>query len=947
MSGVRRALAFVVSSLLCASAAVAAPDLAGEVTTSAGFGTDHKPQSKLWFNDGTWWAVFSDAAGQRIWKLENGALVKQTFPDAVVDSRTTSRCDALWDGVHLYVLSFHTTLPRFAKYDYDAATQSYRRLPGFPVDLPIAGLECMVFDKDSTGRLWVAFEADHMIKTIWTTSADHLSWDLTGAVLETDVGGDDIATAVAFGGQNIGVLWSDQGADASWRFGFRAHRDSDPPDVWQPLEVVDTGSSVDDHINVKADSDGQLWFAGKDLYNRIQVYRRGASGGWSRLFSDINRGSCTRPTILLDDAQDLVHVFYTDWETSPNPIRHVSAPRSTGIFSMPEDYLTPTGTSSLNDPTGTKQHAIAGAGLFVVAAGPSRASWGFTNLDDEAPAAVAIDPADDEAGVPYQPTIQWRVTDTGMGVRRSSIVLSVDGVPVTPTVAGDAHEYLVSWTPVAPYPGGRVVGTTLTAQDGAYPPHTATENARFKTQMDPVAGNVKFDFQPATSTPASGYQADSGDGYTLERGWGWDRSVTMADAGLHADPRLDTYVKRRNSSTKAKWSHDVANGVYRINFAAGAPDAGGKQRVEVEGQVLISNQTTAANQFLTVSNYDVTVQDGRLDVRIGGAGSSSNYTQLCYFEFEYQGDAPPPPPSDAPAPRAVAGLTIAVAGADLALGWNAVTHDTTGVLIAVMRYDIYRGTNPKFIPDRAAHSNRVATAVATSWRDVGAANASADYYYIVTAERAGGIESQQASNLAMRRRVQLSPGTESTRTAWLALPYATAFADASDLVTSMNGGAASGPVTRVARVDRTTQARAEWSRSGTTWSGQDFALVPGEAVEVTVASALDWRLVGAESSAPAYGFVFHTDVGNVNWIALPQNADYSDARALAQALNGGSGAGPITKLAWVDPATGRTDSYLWFAGAWRGNNFPLQLGHGVAVLVGADVAAWSPRRAQP
>jgi hypothetical protein len=943
----RRALACAIASLCLAAhtAAAATPDLSGEESTGAGFGTDHKPQSKLWFNDGAWWGVFSDGGGQRIWKLDNGTLVRELTGDALVDSRTSSRCDVLWDGTHLYVLVFHTTLPRLVKYSYDSPTQTYHRLPGFPIDLPFPGLECMVLDKDSTGRLWIAFEMDHVIRAIWSTSPDHLSWDFTGTVLETNVGSDDIATVVAFGGDKIGVLWSDQSSDAPWQFGFRAHRDSDPPDVWQPLEVVDTGSQVDDHINVKADTDGRLWFAGKTLSNKIHVYVRSAAGGWSRAFSDINRGTCTRPTILLDDAQDLIHVFYTDWETSPNPIRHVSAPRSTGIFSLPEDYLTPTGTSSLNDPTTTKQHALAGAGLFVIAAAPSRVRWGFTSLDTDAPTAIALDPADNTAGVPLQPLVQWRVSDAGMGVRRSSIALTVDGIAATPTLAGDAHEYLVSWTPPAAYAPGHIVNMTLTAQDGAYPPHTVTKTARFKTEMDPLAMDLKYDFQPASSPTAPGYVAEAGDDYTLERGFGWDRSVTMKDAGVHSDPKLDTYVHRRNNNSKATWSHDVANGVYRISFAAGAPEVGGKQRIEVEGQLLINNQTTAAGQFITVTGYELTVQDGRLDVTIGGAGSSSNYTQLPYFEFEYQGAAPPPPPPNAPAPLPVGGLTVAVSGSDLNLAWNAVTHDTTGTLIAVSRYNIYRGTNPRFVPDRANHTNRVATAIATSWRDTGAANASTDYYYIVTAERSGGIESRLPSNLGLRRRIQVAaPAAGNTRTVWLAMPYATAFADASDLVLNMNGSATSGPVTRVARVDRTTQVRSEWSRTGGVWSGQDFALVPGEAVEVTVGAALDWRLVGAESSAPSYGFAFHTAVGNVNWIALPQNSDYADAQSLVQALNGGSGAGPVTKLTWYDPASGQPASYLWFAGEWRGNNFPLQVGWGVAVLVGADVPVWSPRR---
>jgi hypothetical protein len=43
--------------LLCFStAAFAAPDISGHVAIGAG-GTETKMQSKVWFNDGAWWAI--------------------------------------------------------------------------------------------------------------------------------------------------------------------------------------------------------------------------------------------------------------------------------------------------------------------------------------------------------------------------------------------------------------------------------------------------------------------------------------------------------------------------------------------------------------------------------------------------------------------------------------------------------------------------------------------------------------------------------------------------------------------------------------------------------------------------------------------------------------------------------------------------------------------------
>lgn len=940
------AIQFAVLSLLLASTALAAADFTGTIPTGAGAGTDHKPQSKMWFNDGAWWGIFHDGTSQRIFKLEDAGFVKQTYADAAVDTRAGSRADVLWDGTYLYVLMWHASLPKFSKYDYDPATQNYHCLPGFPVDLPIAGLECMVMDKDSTGRLWVSFEMSGSVHVIWTTSADHLSWDLTGTIIETQVGADDITSTVAFGGNKIGVLWSDQGSDASWRFGFRVHRDGDAPDVWAPIETIDTGSAVDDHINIKADVDGRLWFAGKNLYNTIQVYCRSTAGGWTKVFDDINRGNCTRPSIEIDDTENAVHVFYTDWESTPNPIMVVTAPRSTGVFGMPELYLAP-GSSSLNDVTGTKQRVSMQTGYAVAASGSSSVHWGMTNLDTNNPVLTALDPANNAAGVPAQPVLQFKVTDAGVGVRRSSIALTLDGTAVTPTIAGNAAEYLVSWQPLTPLTAGRIYTAAMTAKDGAFPAHSASASFRFKTAYDPVVVTKKINFQPSTGAVPAGYDPDSGTQYTLDRGIGWAQTVTMKRANSQADIRLDTYVERKNSSSKATWSYDLANGVYRIAFAAGAPDAAGKQRVEIEGQVLINNQATTAGQFINISGYDVTVQDGRLDVKIGGAGGSTK-TQLCYLDFTYQGDAPPPPPPGGAAPKAVTNVVmLAPSGSNLLLHWEAVTQDTTGALTPITRYHVYRGNNPAFLPDRTGHSNRIGIVVATDFTDVGALNAAGDQYYIITAENTSGSESRHASNLAMRRRLAIDPAGAPSRTLMIALPRVHAYPDAAALVTNMNGSASSGPVVRVASIDRSTQVRREWSRTGGVWAGTNFSIVPGDAIEVTVGSALQWNVLGAEQTAPTYSFAFHNSVGNVNWVSLPQNAVYTSAQNLAQALNGGAGLGPVTKVAWMDPATGRMESWLWFAGAWRGNNFPLPAGQGVAILVGSDVPAWSPQLRQP
>ena len=86
--------------------------------------TADKPQSKLWFNDGSWWAVMfhpdaqTDPVDYDSSKPANTWLIyKLTWPDkwtptsTVVDTRTTSRADALWDGRHLYIARWRLGQP--------------------------------------------------------------------------------------------------------------------------------------------------------------------------------------------------------------------------------------------------------------------------------------------------------------------------------------------------------------------------------------------------------------------------------------------------------------------------------------------------------------------------------------------------------------------------------------------------------------------------------------------------------------------------------------------------------------------------------------------------------------------------------------------------------------------------------------------------------------------
>src|SRR6185295_4670602 len=123
--------------------------------------TSSKPESKLWFNDGIWWAtLFNGAAG--VYRIHRLDFATQTWADTgvLVDERKRARQDVLWDGQKLYMVSRFADTPagcRFYRFSYYPGAKLYALDQGYPVDIPGGATESITLAKDSQGRFWVAF----------------------------------------------------------------------------------------------------------------------------------------------------------------------------------------------------------------------------------------------------------------------------------------------------------------------------------------------------------------------------------------------------------------------------------------------------------------------------------------------------------------------------------------------------------------------------------------------------------------------------------------------------------------------------------------------------------------------------------------------------------------------------------------------------------------------
>lgn len=300
-------------------------------------------------------------------------------------------------------------------------------------------------------------------------------------------------------------------------------------------------------------------------------------------------------------------------------------------------------------------------------------------------------------------------------------------------------------------------------------------------------------------------------------------------------------------------------------------------------------------------------------------------------------------PLQAPPPSPVAGLSAVKSGSSVLLRWSPVGTDSTGNSFTPHHYDVYRSTTSGFQPDVAGHTNLIGTATSASYTDAGAVSNPSNFYYRVTAVSASGRESWAPSALAMKSALScaFAPGQENLY--WISIPYLSGIPDAQSLVNDLNRGPMPGPVRRIARFNPTAQSLQTLDYDMGAWVGENFPVVAGEAYAVTLQSSLSQAVVGAHNPALGFNLSFRTGMSNIHWIGLPYHADYADAQALLDHLNGAASPTAVSKLVRFDPATGAPLGYRYFAGQWLGPNFPILPGQGYGIVLHGDLSGWRPR----
>jgi hypothetical protein len=412
--------------------------------------TGEKPQSKLWYNDGRWWAdMFNNTSHTyHIYWLD---IPTQSWMDTgtELDTRPQTQADCLWDNVakKLYIVSGGGAASTgsnldgwMMRYSYNPATRSYTR-DFNPVIIRNGGAETIALDKDSSGKLWVTYTQNNQVYVNRSTTSD-ASWGTPFVIPGArSLDPDDISSLVAYrdqSGSRIGVLWSNHVSPSSMYFAY--HRDGDSDTSWQPIETIYTAKcAADDHINLKslqADSSGAIYAAVKTSFGDngcggssssplIRLVVRKPNNSWSWATFGTVGDDHTRPIVLLDTTNRKVYMF----ATSPTACGTIYM-KSTSMDSL---NLTPSGKGTpfiksttyncINNATSTKQTLDASTGLVVLASDENK-QWYLHNYLDLGsqtfPRLVfSTSPQDARANVPFatQPVV---VAQSSAGVTNTN-----------------------------------------------------------------------------------------------------------------------------------------------------------------------------------------------------------------------------------------------------------------------------------------------------------------------------------------------------------------------------------------------------------------------------------------------------------------------------------------------------------------------------------------------
>jgi len=482
--------------------------------------TSDKPQSKLWWNDGSWWAdMWTSGSGWSIYRLDRPTAT-WVNTGLVNDSRGSTLADTMWDGSHLYIASHVVTVSTDANpkpsasgqpaylYRYSYSGGKYTLDAGFPTVITDNSSESMTIDEDSTGAIWATWtqvagnSTSGFTNTVYVnnSAAGGTSWatPFVIPVSNPHPAADDISAVVSFAKNKIGVMWSDQLTGSVW---WATRTDGTSPTAsssWNFQPAIQGKGQADDHMNLKslqADTSGRVFAAVKTSLNDtstdptlpqllLLVFKPGTGAFTQSKISSV--GDCvSRPQIVLDTQNNLVHAFQTAPPTSVSGCAYSGVAGSiyekTASMDNPSfgsgrgtPVIQSASSSNMNDVTTTKQGVDSSTGIVVMASDNVAKRYWYSDrpLGPATTAPVASFTASPTSGTaPLNVTF----TDTSTGSPTSWAWDFGDGG--TSTAQNPSHSYAAAGTYTAKLTatnsgGSSSASTTITVTSSSTPPPT-------------------------------------------------------------------------------------------------------------------------------------------------------------------------------------------------------------------------------------------------------------------------------------------------------------------------------------------------------------------------------------------------------------------------------------------------------------------------------------------
>jgi hypothetical protein len=404
--------------------------------------TRSESQHKIWFHDGSWWALMLEPKGltERVFQLLPNHTWRPT--PAVLTTDTGEVGDAVQDGESVHVV--HRTSNGalyYVRLTFDQAAGEYRA--GAPrLVTTRKSVAPVVITKDATGALWVSYATAQSV--VVTQSLDGgQTWGRMNLLATTGTGQTQEAVALVPYDDRIGILWSDQEKGS---FDFASHRNGDDPTIWSREQATVPGKGLaDNHISlVRLRVPGQssdtlvaavktsLGDAGEAATSpRVRILVRAPGGHWTTATAGTLADGLDDPVLQVDQATRTVRLF----ADRNGPIVTKVAPWSSLQFAPGAGTVfMNTTTDTLADPIVTADPVDARSGLVVLATDTETKTYRHaeqslglpvpTSSDKTPPTAPAS--VDARAVSPDTAVVSWAPATDG-----NQWVPAGDGVPVS------------------------------------------------------------------------------------------------------------------------------------------------------------------------------------------------------------------------------------------------------------------------------------------------------------------------------------------------------------------------------------------------------------------------------------------------------------------------------------------------------------------------------------